>query len=479
MTGHAQWVDRSCISGKIEATEVKVGVNTNKATDNRSHNQADEVVSQIHRCLPHTAGDSLKRAEILNRHCSCRTLDPERLRRQLEGDPTLSSLYGEILTKRPHLFSATAVFITPEQQNTMATIVSAVESVVKRPTYQKEILARAPKIASLNFGSSGVFMGFDFHLDAQGPHLIEINTNAGGALLNAALARAQSACCEEMKWAFKSPLNIADSEDTFLSMFRNEWHNQHGRMPLTRIAIVDDDPENQYLYPEFQLFAHLFTRAGFDTVIANANELDWHNGELRYAGKRIDLVYNRLTDFYLEEPRHTALRQAHEAGAIVLSPHPRAHALYADKRNLTLLSDVNALHRMGVPLPERDILLTGIPQTKRVTDKNADHLWTERRGLFFKPANGYGSKATYRGDKLTRKVWKDILAGHYVAQAIAPPSERLTQTNDTLSNLKLDIRAYVYEGTIQLFAARLYAGQTTNFRTPGGGFAPVFVIPEN
>ena len=143
MTGHAQWVDRSCISGKIEATEVKVGVNTNKATDNRSHNQADEVVSQIHRCLPHTAGDSLKRAEILNRHCSCRTLDPERLRRQLEGDPTLSSLYGEILTKRPHLFSATAVFITPEQQNTMATIISAVESVVKRPTYQKEILARA------------------------------------------------------------------------------------------------------------------------------------------------------------------------------------------------------------------------------------------------------------------------------------------------------------------------------------------------
>jgi hypothetical protein len=26
-----------------------------------------------------------------------------------------------------------------------------------------------------------------------------------------------------------------------------------------------------------------------------------------------------------------------------------------------------------------------------------------------------------------------------------------------------------------LVAARLYQGQTTNFRTPGGGFAPVFV----
>ena len=31
-------------------------------------------------------------------------------------------------------------------------------------------------------------------------------------------------------------------------------------------------------------------------------------------------------------------------------------------------------------------------------------------------------------------------------------------------------------GVIQLVAARLYAGQTTDFRTPGGGFAPVFVV---
>jgi hypothetical protein len=29
-----------------------------------------------------------------------------------------------------------------------------------------------------------------------------------------------------------------------------------------------------------------------------------------------------------------------------------------------------------------------------------------------------------------------------------------------------------------LTAARLYQGQTTNFRTPGGGFAPVYVVSE-
>ena len=44
-----------------------------------------------------------------------------------------------------------------------------------------------------------------------------------------------------------------------------------------------------------------------------------------------------------------------------------------------------------------------------------------------------------------------------------------------LQTMKVDIRNYTYDRQVQLLAARLYQGQTTNFRTPGGGFAPVFV----
>ena len=32
--------------------------------------------------------------------------------------------------------------------------------------------------------------------------------------------------------------------------------------------------------------------------------------------------------------------------------------------------------------------------------------------------------------------------------------------------------------TMLLVAARLYQGQTTNFRTPGGGFSPVLTSAE-
>lgn len=40
--------------------------------------------------------------------------------------------------------------------------------------------------------------------------------------------------------------------------------------------------------------------------------------------------------------------------------------------------------------------------------------------------------------------------------------------------MKFDLRAYTYDGAVQWVAARLYQGQTTKFRTPGGGFAPMY-----
>ncbi|MEO5963553.1 MAG: hypothetical protein ABIO75_03995, partial [Thermomonas sp.] len=189
----------------------------------------------------------------------------------------------------------------------------------------------------------------------------------------------------------------------------------------------------------------------------------------------VDLVYNRLTDFSLQDPANAVLREAYLQHAVVLTPHPQAHALYADKRNLALLSDDRQLQALGVPASSRDILLAGIPATERVDPNQAEHLWSERRGLFFKPATGFGSRAAYRGDKLTRRVWQEILAGDYVAQAIVAPGERVISGQSPLQTLKFDVRNYAYEGQVQWLAARLYQGQTTNFRTPGGGFAPVYV----
>jgi len=53
------------------------------------------------------------------------------------------------------------------------------------------------------------------------------------------------------------------------------------------------------------------------------------------------------------------------------------------------------------------------------------------------------------------------------------PSERDLVLDDGTRALKVDLRCYVYAGAVQVLAARLYRGQTTNLRTPGGGFADV------
>lgn len=419
----------------------------------------------------------LNAADELNHGCDCRTLDQDLLRQRLENDPGLSGLAQSIAQTRPHLFSDTVVFVSRSMADAIAVTVEAIERVIALPAYQELALSRAPEIARWAFGPVGVFMGYDFHVGAQGPRLIEINTNAGGALLNAALARAQHACCEVMQWAYTPGHELPALEQGFCDMFLAEWHLQRSDAPVGELVIVDDGPAAQYLAPEFELFQQMFRRHGLSARIADPQQFEWREGRLWCQGSAVDMVYNRLTDFYLADPGHQALRQAYAAGAVVLTPHPRAHALYADKRNLITLSDDELLGGWGVPAAVRDSLKAAVPQTRLVTAENADDLWSRRRQLFFKPFAGYGAKAAYRGDKLTRRVWGEILAGDFVAQELVPPGERLVAVDGVQTDLKFDVRAYTYAGRVQLLAARIYSGQTTNFRTPGGGFAPVVVAP--
>jgi hypothetical protein len=63
----------------------------------------------------------------------------------------------------------------------MAWVVDAVEAAAQLPGYREAALSWAPPIANLDHGPIGALMGYDFHVTASGPKLIEVNTNAGGA----------------------------------------------------------------------------------------------------------------------------------------------------------------------------------------------------------------------------------------------------------------------------------------------------------
>jgi hypothetical protein len=430
--------------------------------------------------------------DMLNSACFCFSLDEKALARALDSELGQPGLAEMVRQRCPFLFAALPVFVAAPQLHRMAQVMQAVESVVALPAYREQVLGAAPAIAKLGTrGPLGAFFGYDFHLGGGHLGLIEINTNAGGAMLNAVLARAQHACCAAVDSMVPTLASVVDFEQQIVAMFRHEWKlaghtvgatsGLTGRTrPLASIAIVDVAPEDQYLYPEFLLFQQLFERHGLRAVIADPAALEWRDGVLWHGDLAIDLVYNRLTDFYLEQPASAALREAYLQHAVVLTPHPQAHALYADKRHLALFSDAARLQALGVPQATQEVLLKHVPHTEVVDAADAQRLWDARRGLFFKPVAGFGSRAAYRGDKLTKRVWQDILASDYVAQAIVAPGERVIGDPDAAAAetptkaMKYDLRAYTYDGAVQWVAARMYQGQTTNFRTPGGGFAPVY-----
>jgi hypothetical protein len=415
--------------------------------------------------------------EQLNRDCFCIGADLPELRQRLETELRSRGVLRPLVESHPHLFSVLSVFVSRAHVDRMLEIVGAIESVIGLSEFRRSVLDAAPEIARFDAGPLGVFMGFDFHLGIGGPQLIEINTNAGGALLNALLGSAQRACCAPVERLLTGPIDAADLEERIFEMFLAEWRLTGRTGRPQRIAIVDDDPASQYLYPEFLLFERLFESRGIDALIADAADLEWRDRALWLADHRIDVVYNRLTDFYFEQSSHTALRVAYLEGATVVTPHPRAHALYANKHNLALLTDANALRRFGASERTIAMLVSGVARTRPVVSAERDALWRDRKRLFFKPATGYGGRGAYRGDKLTRGTFELIIAGDYVAQSYVAPSERRVSVESDARSLRVDVRNYAYAGEVQLLAARLYHGQTTNFRSPGGGFAPVFYPP--
>ncbi len=380
------------------------------------------------------------------------------LNRMLSAQGKLFS--DAILPEHALLFSDAILFITSEQVVQMQMVIDAVEAVLVPSEWPR---ARNGDVASR---CNGVFYGYDFHLNTQGAHLIEINTNAGGAFLNALLIDSQ----HDIPFPGTT---VADEnlEPVFIEMFRNEWRLERGDVPLKTVAIVDERPESQYLYPEFLLAQQMFERAGITAHIVDPAALHVREDELFFNGQRIDLIYNRLTDFDLHQ--YPAIRTAWEMRLAVLTPNPAHHQRYADKRKLALLSDIDTLRAEGVAQASIDALLQGVPQARIVEAENAEQWWAERKQWFFKPVSGYGSKGAYRGDKLTKRVFEDIMLADYVAQRLAMPGEQKVSVEGEERSFKFDVRCYVYDGHIQLIAARLYQGQTTNFRTPGGGFALV------
>lgn len=416
--------------------------------------------------MPDSPGSGRPLAAALNRACQCFPVSRDRLVTALRDAPLREEHSG--------LVAGSAVFVGASEAGAIADFARDAVAVMALPGFRQAALRGAGAAAQHDPGIAGGLLGLDFHLTASGPKLIEINTNPGGFLINVEIQDALQACCEAAaRWLPTLPTADALRERVF-GIFEREWR-QAGGTGAPIVAIVDEMPAQQYLSPEFRLFQALFERHGWRTAVADPADLRYRDGGLWLGGSRIQLVYNRLTDFSLDQPSSVTLRSAYLAGDVVLTPHPRAHALHADKRLLAWLSEAARLRELGADAELARAVAAHVPPTFEVRAEDAARWWKDRDAYYFKPAAGYGGKAAYAGARLTRKTFEHVVSGNYLAQQAIEPPRRERGHSEAL---KYDLRAYVdpVDGAVLLMAARLYRGQTTNFRTAGGGFAPVVVV---
>lgn len=337
----------------------------------------------------------------------------------------------------------------------------------RHDSYRQRIYPEVPEIARFDPGHAALMMGYDFHLGPDGPRLIEVNTNAGGAFV------AWKSQMRNLQGGDGIPLSERFQQRLLFS-FKREWRD-FSRSPraLTCLVIVDEDPPNQPLYPEMVSCRDWLVSHGVDARIADPGELQTGADGVYHQGHKVDLIYNRHCDFYLEEEALAALRSAYLAGSVCLSPNPFAYGLLADKRRMILWSDQVVLRQLGLSAAKTRLLVEMVPLSRMMCDMDAAQLWDERKELIFKPVNKFGGRGVLMGKSITRKRFAELEPDSTLVQQIVPPSQVTSREGESF---KVDLRLFVYRDHLLGVGARLYQGQLTNLRTPGGGFAPVRIV---
>jgi uncharacterized circularly permuted ATP-grasp superfamily protein len=282
---------------------------------------------------------------------------------------------------------------------------------------------------------------------------------------------------------------VEQMRQALLASYR-EWG---GTASPPLVAIVDwrEVPT----YTEFELLRDAFTAAGTPTIVCDPRDLEFSNGALTAAGRRIDLVYRRvlINDIVARPDECRPLVSAYERGAVCVAnslrckiPHKKAFfAVLTDARRSELFSE-----------HERSVIRQHIPWTAlvregRVTRQSEqidllEHIRNRREQLVIKPNDEYGGSGVTLGWETSASEWDDAIQralrgadGAWVVQ------EKITVRRETfpmcvdsrveMRDMLVDFAPYLFRGRLAGFLTRLSATGLANV-TSGGGQVPAFVV---
>lgn len=374
--------------------------------------------------------------------------------------PSLSSF----LDGRPELVSEN--LLSPFQVALPKALRSKIEEAV-RSVHELRRRLSPPELSRshrdvVNPGNYSTMMSLDFHVDESDElKLIEINTNAAFLIIGWEMYRFRR--LENPVKSFSPDRWKADLEEEMkLNRIRFGKAAPSGAL---RIAISDEDPEQQRLFVEFLVAREWIRSWGWQAEIRDFKNVT--------ADPRPDLVYNRSTDFYLAQPQSRAAKEAFLSGDICFSPNPFEYSLLADKERMIEWSRPGFLEALELPEESLKALRSILPNCVDLSAETAEELWARRKHLFFKPKREFGSKKAFRGASISRKVFDEMTGEDMLAQDFIPPKEIEFRSPEGPLKLKYDLRCHFYQDRLEGVIARLYQGQVTNLKTPYGGFAPV------
>ncbi len=352
---------------------------------------------------------------------------------------------------RMSLATKTPVLISNHDFRIMLRFARTIYALKKNSVYLKSMAANLPETARVNPENPSLLMGYDFHLTNDGPKLIEINNNAGGLFQ------------EGSGWIpqYPNPEAHGTVQDRVARMIPEHWKH---------IAIMDESIMEQFMLPEMQAYAALFESHGKNVSLVSPEELLLKGDALYVGDAKVDAIYNRHTDFYLDTEAMQHIKRSFMRGQVELNPYPRSYALIGDKNRMVDWWRDGLLEACLKP-DELEIIRNTVPETHLLAEYDKDKAWQSRKSWVFKPAASHGGKGVLLGKSISHKRFLDFTPESTVLQAFVAPSKIEIDG----ASFKFDIRLYMHGSSLIAMAGRAWNGQVTNFKGEGSGWTAIQV----
>ena len=398
---------------------------------------------------------------------------------------------------RPHIISRT---LYDEVARAAQTIARAIERVVERALIDKDLLAelsltpREEQMARIDPGYSQlcVTSRLDAYVSEDGFKFLEYNAESPAGVGDQMqlekvlfeLAHMKHLLEERAHWRPEPHKRLLQS---LLQAYR-EWG---GDKEQPRIAIVDW--KGVSTESEFRILQKYFVAEGYSTIIADPDDLRYHDGQLSCGDFVIDIVYKRVVihEFLERCAEDHPLAQAYADRRVCIANSFRTKLAHK-KAGFAILSNPRYIDLFAAD--ELQVLRRHIPWTRRVTEgktsfEDGEHdliqlIRREREQLVLKPNDDYGGHGVFLGWETSPAEWEHAIAlsleRPYVVQQRVPLKKVAMPTFSgglRLDEMFVDFNPFLFHNEVEGALIRLSSSSLLNV-TSGGGQTALLVLED-